>query len=96
MSRPSAEQARRAVLDACAEALRDAGFDPAQVDDGFDLRASGVIDSLGFVELVVELEQTLGVELDLDAADPARMTVIGELVALATEQSPAADLRAVS
>jgi acyl carrier protein len=96
VSRPSAEQARRTVLDACAEPLRAAGIDPGAVGDDFDLRASGVIDSLGFLELVVELEHVLGVELDLDAADPARMTVIGELVALASAPPAAGDLRAVS
>lgn len=96
MPRPSPEQARRAVLDACAESLHAAGIDSATVDDDFDLRASGVIDSLGFVELVVTVEAALGVDLDLDAADPERMTVVGELVALASAPAPAGDLRAVS
>jgi acyl carrier protein len=96
MSRPSAEQARHAVLDACAEPLRAAGIDPDGVGDDFDLRASGVIDSLGFLALVVELEHVLGVELDLEAADPARMTVVGEIVTLVSAQAAAGDLQAAS
>jgi acyl carrier protein len=95
MSRPSADAARTAILAACAQALRDAGFDPEAVGDDTDLRAAGVIDSLGFVELIVEVEAALGVELDLDAVEPSRMTVIGELVALASSQA-AGDLQAAS
>lgn len=74
-------EARRFVLEACAPALADFGIDPESLPADFDLRANGIIDSLAFVELVVELEDTHGIELDLEALDPEQVTVLGSLAA---------------
>lgn len=74
-------EARRFVLEVCGPALADFGIDPESVPADFDLRANGIIDSLGFVELVVELEDKHGIELDLEALDPEQITVLGPLAA---------------
>jgi acyl carrier protein len=71
--------ARARILDFCGSALAAYGIDPDAATDDLDLRASGAIDSLGFVELVVMLEETFGVELELEDVDPETLTVLGPL-----------------
>jgi len=71
--------ARAKILDFCGTALAAYGIDPREAADDLDLRASGAIDSLGFVELVVALEEAFGVELELEEIDPETLTVLGPL-----------------
>lgn len=73
----AAAAARTKILDFCAAELAAYGVDPAAATDDLDLRASGAIDSLGFVELVVALEEEFGVELELEEVDPEELTVLG-------------------
>jgi acyl carrier protein len=75
----SADRVRALILADCASSLALFGHTPETVPDEFDLRAQGVIDSLGFLELVATLESALGVELDFEALDPDDLTVIGPL-----------------
>lgn len=44
-----------------------------------DLLLSGLIDSLGLLELTAALEDYCGFELDFDALDPEQLTVVGPL-----------------
>ena len=75
----AAAAARAKILDFCGSALAAYGIDPGAAGDDLDLRASGAIDSLGFVELVVALEETFEVELDLEELDPEALTLLGPL-----------------
>ena len=75
----AAAAARAKILDVCGSALAAYGIDPGAAGDDLDLRACGAIDSLGFVELVVMLEETFGVELELEDIDPEALTVLGPL-----------------
>jgi acyl carrier protein len=70
---------RTKILDFCGPALEACRVDPARAPDDLDLRACGAIDSLGFIELVVELEETFGVELELEEVEPEELTVLGTL-----------------
>lgn len=79
-------EARRFVLEACGPALAEFGIDPENAPGDFDLRASGTIDSLGFVELVVELEEKHGIELALEDLDPEQITVLDPLAAHVAER----------
>jgi hypothetical protein len=54
-------------------------FDPSSVPGDFDLLAEGVIDSLGFLQLLAELEWLVGGPVELDGLDPERMGVVGAL-----------------
>jgi acyl carrier protein len=69
----------RALILTEAEALGPVPDDPATLPDDFDLRINGVIDSLGFLELVTALEDNLGVALDLGDMPPDELTVLGPL-----------------
>jgi acyl carrier protein len=75
----AAVAARAKILDFCGSALAAYGIDPGAAGDDLDLRASGAIDSLGFVELVVALEETFEVELDLEEIEPEALTLLGPL-----------------
>ena len=78
------------------DGLAAVGLTPETAGDDLDLRESGVVDSLGFVELVVALEDQLGTELDLDRLDPERLTVVGALVELGARASSPGGVRAAS
>jgi acyl carrier protein len=41
-----------------------------------DLLATGLLDSLGFVELLAHVEQTTGRAIDLSDADPSEFTTV--------------------
>jgi acyl carrier protein len=72
---------RALILEACGPTLADFGIDPAGAPGDLDLRGSGMIDSLGFVEIIVALEEQLGIEIDLEEMDPEQITVLDPLAA---------------
>jgi len=72
-------EVRTLILEACGPALAEFGITPADAPGDLDLRGSGLIDSLGFVEVIVELEERLGLELDLEDMDPEQITVLDPL-----------------
>ena len=61
------------------------GMHADELNDELDLLRSGLLDSLGFVDLVVELEKRCGREVDLMAAmDRPGGSTMGNLVELFT------------
>ena len=48
--------------------------------DDLDLRAAGLVDSLGFLRLLTELETRLGRHIDLSELAPDQLTKVGPLV----------------
>jgi acyl carrier protein len=68
------------VIDFLNSRLREQRRDALrELNDDYDLFLSGVIDSLGFVELVSATSQHFGREIDLEGLDPEKMTVFGPL-----------------
>jgi acyl carrier protein len=55
------------------------GLRSEELDGSLDLVRSGLLDSLGFVDLITELEQEIGCEVDLAAAfdKPGATTING-------------------
>jgi acyl carrier protein len=93
-SQPSPAAVRVVLLEACAEGLALVGLDPADVPDDFDVREAGVVDSLGFIELVTALEDAFGVELDFEDLDPEQLTTVGPLASyVAAETARTQDAR---
>ena len=80
---------RELLLRACADGLALVAMEPADVPDDFDLREAGVVDSLGFLELVTALEDELGIELDFEDIEPDQLTTVGPLVAHVARQAAA-------
>lgn len=52
---------------------------PIELGDDCDLLLSGVIDSLGLLDLMNTFQEHCGREINFDALDPEQMTVIGPL-----------------
>ena len=77
MTRVTAGDVRAVVLDALAEPIGEMGMAPERVPDDFDLLTSGLIDSLGVLELIVEVNERFGVDIDFEDLDPEGLTVLG-------------------
>lgn len=83
------QRVRAVILAECAGALSDFGMAEEDVADDLDLRTYGLIDSLGFLELVTALEDELDIALDLSELPPEELTVIGPLSVAVAEQAAA-------
>lgn len=70
---------RLLVLESLAEALERLELDADHLDGDFDLLAEGVVDSFGLLELLDELERSLGTALDFERADTDTLTTVGGL-----------------
>jgi acyl carrier protein len=56
-----------------------------------DLLLSGIIDSIGLLELVGAIQEFVGVEIDFEALDPEQMTIVGPLCRFISEQTSKLD-----
>ena len=72
---------RQFVLETVRAINRGKSNELAAVDDSCNLVESGLVDSLGFLELVAAVETKFGVKFDFSAADPAEFTTLGGFVA---------------
>jgi acyl carrier protein len=55
-----------------------------------DLLLSGMIDSIGLLELVTALQKFAGREIDFEILDPEEMTIVGPLCRFVSEQAASA------
>jgi acyl carrier protein len=78
VSRPL-EDVRAYIIGRVTEGLEAKRLAPVDVTDDFDLLTEGVIDSFGFVELMLELEERCGVSIDFDGIDAEDLTRVGPL-----------------
>ncbi|MGH8013538.1 MAG: acyl carrier protein [Candidatus Binataceae bacterium] len=80
MNRFGTNSLRIFICEYLAESLAAKGRDhPEQLSDDCDLLLSGIIDSLGLLDLITAFEDYCGRELDFDAMDPEQMTIVGPL-----------------
>jgi len=77
MSEVTAEQVRAVVLEELSEPIAALGLEPDQLPDDFDLLTTGVIDSLGLIELIVAVNERFGLDIDFEELDPESLTVLG-------------------
>ncbi len=76
------------ILRSIGPRLGRLGLTEADVTDDLDLLRSGLFDSLGFVDLVVAVEEEVGHQVDLiSAMDRPGGTTIGGLVTLFAQRS---------
>ncbi len=73
------KQLRELILTRLAAPLLANGLTPDAVPDDFDLLREGVVDSLGFVELIGVIEAAVGMPVDFEDLDPEQLTVVGPL-----------------
>lgn len=79
MAEISTEHVRAFLVGQYADQIRGKGFDPGGLPDNFDFLLRGVIDSLGVLQMVGELEKNFQIELDMSSLDPEQLTVLGPL-----------------
>lgn len=77
MTAVSAEYVRSLVLEKLAPTLAAKGLRAEDIPDDFDLLTEGVIDSIGVLHLIVEIETQLATSVDFEDLDPENLTVIG-------------------
>lgn len=75
------------LKDYLARKLEACGRDECEeLSEDFDLFLSGVIDSLGLLDLWVALEKRFDHEIDIEPLDPEQMTIVGPLCQFVSEQ----------
>jgi acyl carrier protein len=79
MSRRSLQEIRALLISCLESPMSSLGLPVHGLSDDFDMRAEGIVDSLGFVRLITELEAHLGFEIDLADLAPEDLTVVGPL-----------------
>ena len=79
MTLDAAGAVKAAIVSHLEPALRAARMSPADVPDTLDLVADAIVDSLGFLQLLAELERQFGVALTFEDLDPDQLTVVGPL-----------------
>jgi acyl carrier protein len=73
------ENVRAFLVGLYVDQIRGKGFEPNDLPDDFDFLVKGVIDSLGVLQMVGELEKNFQIELDMSNLDPEQLTVLGPL-----------------
>ena len=87
----TAADVRAFVVADLTDALTENGIDPDAVGDDFDLLTSGVIDSFGILELIADVNEHFGIEIDFEELDPEGLTIVGQFSAyVARMAAPAA------
>jgi acyl carrier protein len=79
MGEISSERVRAFLVGQYGDQIRGKGFDPGELPDDFDFLLKGVIDSLGVLQMIGDLEKTFQIELDMSSLDPEQLTVLGPL-----------------
>lgn len=79
MNKCSPEAIREFIIRRFAAQFQAAKIDPQTVADDFDLLVRGVVDSLGVMQLISEIEDEFKIEVDMEAMDVDQLTVVGPL-----------------
>jgi acyl carrier protein len=79
MSSRSLKEIKALLISCLEQRMSSLGLPLHSISDDFDMRAEGIVDSLGFVRLMTELEAHLGFEIDLADLAPEDLTVVGPL-----------------
>lgn len=61
--------------------IDNSDFEAQNIAGDFDLMASGLIDSMTFLNLIVEIEDWTGIDLGLEDLDPEQLTKMESLCA---------------
>jgi acyl carrier protein len=86
----SPDEVRRFLAEHFATELEAVGVEEAGLAGDFDLLIEGVMDSLGFLQLVASLDEHFGVTLDLEALDAEELTKVGPLSMAVADQASSA------
>jgi acyl carrier protein len=83
-----ARQSRRTGLLNFLRSIQKAGIPIEQLSDSDRLVASGLIDSLAILQIVIYLEQTYGLNFSANGFDPEQLGSIGSILDLIEREYP--------
>lgn len=87
MNSPTPDNVRVFVAGFLNRKLKDRGQGPlTDLPDDYDVLLSGVLDSLGFVEMMMATGEHFVGEIDFENIDPEKMTIVGPLCLFVSEQ----------
>jgi len=72
--------AKSLVIDILEGRAAQLGFDDLDIDGSFDFFESGLLDSLGLIDLIDQVELRYELQVDLTAMDPEDFTTVDGLV----------------
>ena len=82
------ENLRSEVRQYIVDFLQERWSDDLAVEDDTNLIVSGLVDSIGFIELLGDVEDHFGVEVDLDQYDPAEFTTLSTFTQCVADSQP--------
>ena len=74
---PTADDVKAFVAERLQDRLRSAGLDPEALPDDTDLLASGVVDSLGVLELMTTVSDHFALDDEWEDYDPDDILLMG-------------------
>jgi acyl carrier protein len=74
-----ADEVKRFILSHLDIAFKENGLTEKEITDDFDIMKRGIIDSIGFIQLISAIEEQFGIEIDFEAMDTENLTVIGSI-----------------
>ena len=83
----TAANVRQFLVTRYFEPLERLGLIPGDLSDDFDFLLNGVIDSFGILEMISAIEEEFGIQLDLEALDAEKITIIGPLSCYVAESA---------
>lgn len=83
----TAEKIKEFILKKFEPVLRDQGMGLDKVTDDFDFFAEGIVDSVGVLNLISDVEKEFNVKLDMEQMDAEQMTIVGPFCRYAAEHS---------
>lgn len=87
MTQPNSEQIRAFLQQYVVEKSQAGGKGlPGELTDDCDLLLSGMIDSLGLLDLMTAIQRHCQREIDFEALDPEQLTVVGPLCRYVSDQ----------
>jgi acyl carrier protein len=79
MSESQDNEVRTFLLGFLEEQFAIKGFSAEDISDDFDLLIQGTVDSLGFLEMTLALQEEFEMEIDFEEVDPEQLCIVGPL-----------------
>ena len=79
MSNLSRDDIKNFILEHLKSSFEDNGISIESIQKDFDLMKMGIIDSLGFIQLIGAIEEHFNIEIDFEELDADQLTVIETL-----------------
>jgi acyl carrier protein len=86
MNTVNEQQIRAFVRDYISKKFQGNGEAQIELDDSCDLLMSGVVDSMGLLELTAAISTYCGQDIDFESLDPEEMTIVGPLCRFVAQQ----------